>query len=143
MIDVLARAQQSSLVQEWDRKLAMAKQPARRLQLLTEVMSRWTRKPDPKLNITPVQDLVVQVALAQNKWALALPLIREQLARPQRTEAEAQSCLRHLLQAGEQALADGNAIEAARIAAEGRTAVDKASPLAPVFDALALRSKTK
>ena len=143
LIDVLARAQQSSLVQEWDRKLAMAKQPARRLQLLTEVMSRWTRKPDPKLNITPVQDLVVQVALEQNKWALALPLIREQLARPQRTEAEAQSCLRHLLQAGEQALADGNAIEAARIAAEGRTAVDKASPLAPVFDALALRSKTK
>ncbi len=143
LIDTVARAQQVSLVQEWDRKLAQAKQPARRLQLLTEVLSRWSRKSDKKLALVAVQDLVVQVALEQNKWSLALPLVRELLAKPQRNEMETQASLRHLLQAGEQALADGNQAEAQRVAQEGKTLVTKDSPLAPLFEGLAGRSKGK
>ncbi len=143
LIDTIARARQVSLVQEWDRKLAQAKVPARRLQLLTEVLSRWTRRADPALQLAPIQDLVIQVALDQNKWSLALPLVRESMAKPQRTEMELQATLRYLLQAGEQALADGNPAEALRVAQEGRALTTKDSPLTPLFDGLANRSKTK
>ncbi|MCE2805231.1 MAG: HEAT repeat domain-containing protein [Gemmataceae bacterium] len=143
MIDTITRARQVSLVQEWDRKLAQAKVPARRLQFLTEVLSRWTRKADPTLQLGPIQDLVIQVALEQNKWSLALPLVRETMAKPQRTEMELQATLRYLLQAGEQALADGNPAEALRVAQEGKNLTTKESPLAPLFDGLANRSKSK
>lgn len=143
LIDTITRAQQVSLVQEWDRKLAQSKQGARRLQLLTEVLSRWSRKPDPNLQLAPIQDLVIQVALEQNKWSLALPLVRESMAKAQRTEMELLANLRHLLQAGEQALADGNMAEAQRVAQEGKALVTKDSPLAPLFDGLASRSKGK
>ena len=85
----------------------------------------------------------MQVALEQNKWSLALPLVRELLAKPQRNEMETQASLRHLLQAGEQALADGNQAEAQRVAQEGKTLVTKDSPLAPLFEGLAGRSKGK
>lgn len=143
LIDTITRARQVSLVQEWDRKLAQAKVPARRLQLLTEVLSRWTRKADPALQLAPIQDLVIQVALEQNKWSLALPLVRESMAKPQRTEMELQATLRHLLQAGEQALADGNPAESLRVAQEGKNLTTKDSPLSPLFDGLANRSRSK
>jgi len=143
LIDTITRARQVSLVQEWERKLAQAKVPARRLQFLTEVLSRWTRKADPTLQLGPIQDLVIQVALEQNKWSLALPLVRETMAKPQRTEMELQATLRYLLQAGEQALADGNPAEALRVAQEGKNLTTKESPLAPLFDGLANRSKSK
>jgi len=56
---------------------------------------------------------------------------------------ELQATLRYLLQAGEQALADGNSAEALRVAQEGKNLTTKESPLAPLFDGLANRSKSK
>ena len=61
----------------WDRTLQQANQPARRLQLLTEVQARWQKRDDLKNAQAPVKELLAQAHLDQGKWSAAFPLVRE------------------------------------------------------------------
>lgn len=141
MIDILARLRQVSLVTEWDRNLMEAKQPARRIQLITEVLARWQRRPEARADLVPLQDLLVPVALEQGKWTMALPILRDVLAR-QATPTEQQARLRWLLHAAEQAYAEGNKGEALRAAQDGLTFAPKGSPLIQSFEQVVRRAGT-
>src|SRR5262249_40113787 len=65
MIEVLARTADFQLVQDWDRKLAEANQPARRLQFLTELYSRWHKRDDARALETAVEEALVPLQLEQ------------------------------------------------------------------------------
>ena len=141
MIDILARGRQVALVTEWDRNLMEAKQSARRIQLLIEVLARWQRRPEARADQVHLQDLLVPVALEQGKWTMALPVLRDVLAR-QATPTEQQTRLRWLLQAAEQAYAEGNKGEALRAAQDGLTFAPKGSPLIQSFEQVVRRAGT-
>jgi HEAT repeat protein len=129
MIEVLARTADFQLVQDWDRKLAEANQPARRLQLLAELHSRWRKRDDARALETAVEEALVPLQLEQGKWAAAFPLVRDLLVQPG-GGADIDRRLRWLLTVGEHALRDGNRTEAQR-------AVQDAEPFIPGRDALA------
>jgi HEAT repeat protein len=127
-VDILARAGQLSLLQEWDRTLTAARQGPRRLQLLGEIVGRWQQQPQRKDCFVAAQETLVKAQLELGKWSAAAPLLRELLTRPA-SEAELNRRLSWLLTAGEQALHEGNNAEALR-------AVETAQPFLPSTGAL-------
>src|SRR6185437_10831524 len=122
-VDILARAGQVPLLQEWDRTLTAARQGPRRLQMLSEIVTRWQNQPERKPLVVPAQELLVTAQLELGKWNAALPLVRDLLTRPA-DEPALNRRLNWLLTAGEQALHEGNRTEALR-------AVETAQPLLP------------
>jgi hypothetical protein len=72
---------------------------------------------------------------------MALPVLRDVLAR-QATPTEQQTRLRWLLQAAEQAYAEGNKGEALRAAQDGLTFAPKGSPLIQSFEQVVRRAGT-
>lgn len=139
MIDILARSRQAVLVADWNRTLGEARQGSRQLQLLSEVLSRWQRLPEARADLVALQDLLIPVALEQGKWAAALPVLRDALAR-QATPTDQQARLRWLLQAAEQALSEGNKVEALRAGQDGLTFAPKGSPLIAPFEQVVRRA---
>ncbi|HZV07805.1 MAG TPA: HEAT repeat domain-containing protein [Gemmataceae bacterium] len=122
-VDILARAGQLSLLREWDRTLTAAHQGPRRVQMLSDISTRWQRQPRYKNLVVPVQEMLVQAQLELGKWSAALPLLRDLLTRPA-SEVELNRRLGWLLTAGEQALHEGNHGEAQR-------AIESAQPYLP------------
>jgi hypothetical protein len=122
-VDILARAGQLSLLQEWDRTLTTARQGPRRLQMLAEIVTRWQKQPQHKTLVVPAQEILVQAQLEQGKWAAAAPLVLDLLTRPA-GDAELNRRLGWLLAVGEQALHEGNR-------AEAQKAVETAQPFLP------------
>jgi HEAT repeat protein len=122
-MDILARAGQLPLLQEWDRTLTAARQGPRRLQMLSEIVTRWQSQPERKDMVLPAQEMLVQAQLELGKWSAAAPLVRDLLTRPA-GEAELNRRLGWLLTSGEQALHEGNRTEALR-------AVEAAQPFLP------------
>jgi HEAT repeat protein len=122
-VDILARAGQLSLLQEWDRTLTTARQGPRRLQMLSEIVLRWQKQPQHKTLVVPAKEILVQALLEQGKWAAAAPLVREHLTRPA-SDTELNRRLGWLLAVGEQALQEGNR-------AEAQKAVETAQPFLP------------
>jgi HEAT repeat protein len=59
-VDILARAGQLALLQEWDRTLTAAHQGQRRLQLLGEIVERWQRRPRCKELAAPAQEMLAK-----------------------------------------------------------------------------------
>jgi HEAT repeat protein len=131
--EVLGRTADFELVLAWDRKLAQAKQPARRLQLLSELVARWQKRDDARPLVTSTEELLIPVQLEQGKWTAAYPLVRDLLAQPN-NETDLDRRLRWLLIIGEQALKEGNRSEAQRV-------VQDAEPFLPGRDALAVEFK--
>ncbi len=142
LIEVLVRAESIALLQEWDRRLADAKQGPRRLQMLTEVVGRWARRADQQDLARQAQETQIQAQLDLGKWLTALPLIREHLARSG-NEADTAKRLRWLLAAGELALHEGQREEAHRIALEAQPHLPRTGPLADGFDRLLKKSMGK
>jgi HEAT repeat protein len=142
LIEVLVRAESVSLVQEWDGQLGKAKQGARRLQLLTEIVARWGRRADQQQLAQQVQEIQVTAQLEQGKWSTALPLIREILARPG-NEMDTARRLRWLLTAGELALQEGQREDAHRIAQEAQSHLPRSGPLVEGFEKLLRGSAPK
>jgi HEAT repeat protein len=139
MIDIIARMRQLPLLVEWNKTLGENRQGARQLQMLSEVTARWQRVPEARADMVPLQDMLVPVALEQGKWTVALPVLRDALAR-QATPTEQQARLRWLLQAAEQALAEGNKGEALRAGQDGLTFAPKGSPLIAPFGEVVRRA---
>jgi HEAT repeat protein len=142
LLEVLVRAGDAALVQEWDRTLANGKQPARRLQLLAEILGRWQKNPEQKAAAAAAQAMLVQAQLEQGKWGAAFPQVREMLTRPA-SDAEVVQRLRWLLTIGEQALQEGNRPEALRAAQEAQPFLARAGGLAAAFEKLEKRAAQK
>ncbi|HZY84100.1 MAG TPA: HEAT repeat domain-containing protein, partial [Gemmataceae bacterium] len=134
-VEVLARAGNLPLLQEWDRTLTGARQGPRRLQLLAEVAARWQKRPELKDGAARAQEALVQAQLDLGKWAAAGPVVRELLARPG-TDAERERRLRWLLTVGEQALQEGNRPEAARAARAAEPFLSPGAKLSASFERL-------
>src|SRR6185437_494566 len=122
-VDILARAGQLPLLQEWDRTLTAARQGPRRVQMLNEIVTRWQNQQQRKPLVVPAQEILVRAQLELGKWAAAMPLVRDLLTRPA-DEPTLKRRLGWLLTAGEQALQEGNRTEALR-------AVETAQPFLP------------
>ena len=134
-VEIVARSNSLPLVQEWDRTMASAKQDARRVQLLVEVLARQQKRTETKAAVAPVEELLVQAQLDQGKWSAALPLVRDLLSRPG-AEAETNQRLRWLLTVGEQALRDGDRADALQAVQEAQPFLPHAGSLADGFDKL-------
>jgi HEAT repeat protein len=134
MLDLLDRSANVELLQEWDRRLAQAKQDERRVQLLTEVCTRWQKREEKGL-LTAGQEVLVQAQLDLGKWSAAIPVVRELLARVT-SDAEVERRLRWLLTAGEQALRDGRRVEAQQAVQEAQPYLARVRSLAPAFAGL-------
>lgn len=133
IIEVLGRTADFELVLAWDRKLAQARQPARRLQLLSELLARWQKRDDARTLVTSTEELLIPVQLEQSKWAAAYPLVRDLLAQPG-NEMDVDRRLHWLLTIGQQAQKESNPSEAQRV-------VQDAEPFLAGRDALAAEFK--
>jgi HEAT repeat protein len=142
MLDILARSANFELVRQWDRALADAPQPARRLEMLAEVATRWKKDDLNRGLVAGATELLVQAQLDQGKWAAAIPLIRELLDCPGDT-ADLDRRLGWLLRAGERALLDGNCDEALRAVAEAQPFLPRSNGLGPEFEKLDKRARSK
>jgi HEAT repeat protein len=134
MVEILCRTGNTDLLQEWDRTLVAEKQGRRRLQLLAEAVSRWQKKEGTKVGVEPLLPLLIEAQLEQGKWAAALPLIREQLAKT--SDADVDTCLHWLLRAGEQALKEGNRAETLRMVQDAQPLLNQRKGMAAEFEAL-------
>jgi HEAT repeat protein len=134
MIELLARSPNTELLHDWDRRLVEARQDDRRVQLLTEVCLRWSKR-EEKGPLAVGQELLAQAQLDQGKWSAALPVVRELLAKAT-SDAEAERRLRLLLAAGEQALKEGHRIEAQQAVQDAQPHLVRAGRLAAAFAAL-------
>jgi HEAT repeat protein len=135
LVQILSRSDDVELLTEWDRRLAEARQQARRAQLLTEVYKSAKQGGAFKGSLDAVTEMLVQAQLAQGKWNAAFPLVRELLNRPG-TAGDRERRLRWLLTAGRQALAEGNRPEALRAVQEAQPFLMGTSALAGDFDQL-------
>jgi hypothetical protein len=134
-MDILARAGQLPLLQEWDRTLTAARQGPRRLQMLNEIVVRWQKQPEHKSLVVPAQEALVQAQLELGKWVAAAPLVRDLLARPA-DDAELNRRLGWLLTVGQQALHEGNHAEALRAVQVAQPFLPQAGKLTDSFEKL-------
>jgi HEAT repeat protein len=135
LLEILARSARLDLVQEWDHTLTEAGQGPRRVQLLNEVWTRWSKRDETRGHVVAVQEMLVQAQLDQGKWAAAFPLVRDLLARGG-TDAETERRLRWLLGVGELALKEGNRAEALRAVEEAQAPLTRIRRLADDFTRL-------
>jgi HEAT repeat protein len=124
-----------SLLKEWDHTLAAAHQGPRRVQLLSEAVTRWSRVEATRTLAISAQEMLVQAELDLGKWAAAFPRVRELLSRPS-TAAEQTQRLQWLLQVGELALHEGNREEAVRVVSEAQAYLPTSGELVEAFDKL-------
>jgi HEAT repeat protein len=134
-IEIIARSGSVSLLRQWDRTLAEAKQQVRRLNLLARVSARWQQRPDTREAAARAQEALIRAELDCGKWSAAAPLVRELLGRPAE-DAELARRLSWLLEVGEQALKEGNRAEALRVAQEAQPHLRRAGKLAEAFERL-------
>jgi HEAT repeat protein len=140
MMEILCRAGNWELLQEWDRVLVEAKQGPRRLQLMTEVYNRWQKREETKAALPAVRESLVQVQLEQGKWATAFPLLRELLTATA-SDMDQDRRLRWLLEVGYQALKEGNRPETLRAVREAQPFLAQRPSLAAEFERLEKSAK--
>lgn len=140
MIEILVRSNNLDLLQEWDRLLVESKQLQRRLQLLSEIYSRWQKRPELKTAQVVALETLIQAQLEQGKWTVAFPLLRDLLNRPA-SESEVDRRLRWLLAIGELAVKEGNKSEALRAVQEAQPYIARKANLAELFEKLEKQAK--
>jgi HEAT repeat protein len=140
MVEILCRAGSPEMLQEWDRALVGERQGVRRLQLLSEAAVRWQKKDGTRTAADSVVPLLIEAQLEQGKWAAALPLIRELLAKAG-GDGEVDTRLGWLLRAGEQALKDGTRPETLRIIQDAQPLLARRKRLAAEFEDLEKRAR--
>jgi HEAT repeat protein len=140
MIDILARSANWALVNQWDQTLVQQKELARRVELLTELRTRWLKLEAAKLHVDSLTSTLVQAQLAQRKWTQAVPLIIDQ-ARKAASDADLQKRLRPLLVAGAQALEDKKPQDVTQMLKDVEDLLPRAGgELAAEFDSLRQRA---
>jgi HEAT repeat protein len=135
--EIVARAGDMKLLEQWDRALGEARQGSRRVQLLARVYARWDQQADRKALATRALEGLVQAQIDMGKWSAAAPLVQNLLSRnADGGEAARIRCLRWLLEIGELALREGNRAEAQRIVQDARAYLGRGDKLGEAFDKL-------
>jgi HEAT repeat protein len=142
MLKILIRSANFDLLTAWDAALVKAGQPARRVQLLGEVYAAWKKEGATASLAGRITEMLVPLQLEQAKWSAALPLIRELLARPDDAGARGQR-LNWLLNAGKQALQEGNRPEALRMVQDAQPFLAGQDNFADAFEKLRERASLK
>jgi HEAT repeat protein len=142
MVAIIARSKNLLLLKTWAGQVAGTPADGRRLQLLSAVADAWKAREETASLVGPALEALVQAQLDQEKWASALPLIRELLKRPSST-AETQRRLRWLLLAGQQALQTGNPADCLHIAEDAQPYLRGNATLAAQFMALSAKASAK
>jgi HEAT repeat protein len=140
IVEILVRSGNLDLLHDWDQNLIKSRQGPRRVQLWHEVVNRWRKREDTRTQIGTAQEMLVQAQLEQGRWAAALPVVRELLARPG-SDPEVDKRLRWLLTVGEQALKDGNRAEVLRVTQEAQAHLSRRESLASQFERLAKQAR--
>jgi HEAT repeat protein len=135
LVEVVARSGSPALMQEWDRTLAEAKQGARRVQLLAELHTSWSKKDETRALADSACEALVKAQLDEGKWSAAMPHLRDLLARPG-ADGDLDRRLRWLLSAAEQALKEGNRAEALRAVRDAQAPLARRGALAAEFEKL-------
>jgi HEAT repeat protein len=135
LVEILCRASNLDLLRQWDGRLVDTHQGARRLQLLTEVYSRWLKRDDTKTLAGAVVESLIGTQIDQGKWAAAYPLVHELLGRPA-DDRDTEKRLRWLLAIGEQALKEGNRPETLRVVQDAQPFLSRRPGLASDFERL-------
>jgi HEAT repeat protein len=139
-LEVLSRSGSLTLLRQWDRRLAEARQDRYRLLLLTEVVASWQKNEERKDVVGSAVEALVQAQLDLGKWSAAWPQLRELLAHSG-SEAEVDRRLRKLLSLGEQALRDGDRSAAARVVQEAQPFLARTGTLRDGFASLEKKAR--
>ncbi|MCS7016140.1 MAG: HEAT repeat domain-containing protein [Gemmatales bacterium] len=139
MIEILARSGNPELVTQWDQLLTNHRDTARRIEMLTELRSRWQKTDALRQHLDTIQALLVQAYLAQRRWQSAGPLALE-LARRAPNDNELRRRLRWLLAAGYLAVEDKRPDDALAWIREAEDLLARAGDLAFEFAVLRQRA---
>jgi HEAT repeat protein len=141
MLDILTRAASLDLLKQWDRILNEANQGGRRVEMHTEIISRWRKLEDGKDLITPANELLAAAQLDHGKWSTALPLARDLLDRPG-SDADLERRLRLILSIARRAYFEDNHAEALRIVQDAKPYLSRAKSLTAEFDRLEKQARS-
>jgi HEAT repeat protein len=138
LVEIIARSQSWTLLLQWDQQLA-AKEPGRRVELLTELRTRWNRVDALKPQQDALTNLLIEALLQQRRWLQAQPLAVE-LARKETDPADQQKRLRHLLVIAQMALDDKKPQGALDLLKSIDDLLPRSRDLAPEFEAVRQRA---
>jgi HEAT repeat protein len=141
-VEIVVRSGSPTVLAQWDRKLADARQQGRRVQLLARVFARWDQTTDSRPAANKALEGLVQAQIDLGKWSAAAPLAQNLLTREESSAAR-ERCLKWLLKVGEMALRDGNRADAARIVQEARPYVPREAGLTEAFEKLEKQASRK
>jgi HEAT repeat protein len=139
-VEIMARSGNRELFLEWERALGQSSQSARRLQLLTELATRWQQREELRSAAAGIQELIVRAHLEQGKWLPAFTTLHELLARPT-NEPDVDQRLAWLREIAELALKDGNRPDVLRAVQDARTLLARRTDRASIFDELEKQAK--
>lgn len=139
-IEIMARSGNREMFLEWERALSQSNQSARRLQLLTELASRWQQREELRPAAAGIQELIVRAHLEQGKWLPAFTALHELLARPT-NEPDVDQRLAWLREIAELALKDGNRPDVLRAVQDARPLLARRTDRASIFDELEKQAK--
>ena len=139
-IEIMARTGNRELFLEWERTLSQSNQASRRIQLLTELATRWQQREEMRSAGAGIQELLVRAHLEQGKWLPAFAALHEMLGRPT-TEPDVDQRLSWLREIAELALKDGNRPDVLRAVQDARPLLARRSDRASVFDELEKQAK--
>jgi HEAT repeat protein len=139
-IEIMARSGNREWFLEWERTLSQASQSARRMQLLTELATRWQQREDLRPAAAGIQELIVRAYLEQGKWLPAFTALHELLARPT-NEPDVDQRLAWLREIAELALKDGNRPDVLRAVQDARPLLARRADRASIFDELEKQAK--
>ena len=139
-IEIMARTGNRELFLEWERTLSQSNQASRRIQLLTELATRWQQHEDTRSAGAGIQELLVRAHLEQGKWLPAFAALHEILGRPT-NEPDVDQRLSWLREIAELALKDGNRPDVLRAVQDARPLLARRSDRTSVFDDLEKQAK--
>ena len=139
-IEIMARNGNRELFLEWERTLSQSNQANRRIQLLTELATRWQAREDLRSAGAGIQELLVRAHLEQGKWLPAFAVLHELLGRPT-NEPDVDQRLSWLREIAELALKDGNRPDVLRAVQDARPLLARRTDRVSTFDDLEKQAK--
>lgn len=140
IMNVLARSGNYALVQQWDQTMTLQGQNGLRVDVLTELRSRWAQQESTRSLCDNLVGLLIQAHLAQRHWPQAQPLIMELVKRAP-NEALLKERLRWLYLACTQAMEDKRPEDVLQWIKDVEDLLSRARDLAPEFEALRQRAQ--
>ncbi len=139
-IEIMARSGNRELFLEWERTLGQSNQAGRRIQMLTELATRWQQREDLRSTTAGIQELLVRAHLEQGKWLPAFAALHELLSKPT-NEPDLDQRLAWLREIAELALKDGNRPDVLRAVQDARPLLARRTDRTGVFDELEKQAK--